>query len=107
MNPPGRIPIALMGKLKDELNRMEKLSIIEKDSHPTDWVNIVIAEKSSGSIRVCLDPKQLNKAIKRHYYQLPTPEEIFSQMAGSKYFTKLDASSGYWQMQIDKGSSCV
>ena len=95
-----------MGKLKDELNRMKKLSIIEKVSHPTDWVNnIVIVEKSNGSIRVCLDPKQMNKAIKRHYYQMPTPEEIFSQMAGSKYFTKLDASSGYWQMKIDKESS--
>ena len=85
---------------------MEKFNIIEKVSHPTDWVNnIVIVEKSNGSIRVCLDPKQLNKAIKRHYYQLPTPEEIFSQMAESKYFTKLDASSGYWQMKIDKKSS--
>ena len=96
VNPPRKIPIALMGKLKDELNRMEKLSIIEKASYPTDWVNnIVIVEKSNSSIRACLDPKQLNKAIKRHYYQMPTPEEIFSQMAGSKYFTKLDASLGY------------
>ena len=61
----------------------------------------------NSSIRVCLDRKQLNKAIKRHYYQLPTPKEIFSQMAGSKYFTKLDASSGYWQMKVDKESSDV
>ena len=83
VNPPTKIPIALMGKLKNELNRMEKLSIIEKVSHPTDWVNnIVIVEKSSGSIRVCLDPKQLNKAIKRHYYQMPTPEEIFRKWLG-------------------------
>ena len=64
-----------------------------------------IVEKSNGLIRVCLDPKQLNKAIKRHYYQLPTLEEIFLQMAGSKCFTKLDVSLGYWQMKIDKESS--
>ena len=42
MNPPRKIPIALMGKLKDELNRMEKLSIIEKISYPTDWVNNIV-----------------------------------------------------------------
>ena len=83
VNPLRKIPIALMGKLKDELNRMEKLNIVEKVSHPTDWVsNIVIIEKSSGSIRVCLDPKQLNKAFKRHYYQMPTPEEIFRKWLG-------------------------
>ena len=88
-----------MGKHKDELNRMEKLNIIEKISHPTDWVNnSVIVEKSN-------DPKQLNKAIKHHCYQLPIPKEIFSQMAGSKCFTKLDASSGYWQMKINEESS--
>ena len=63
VNPARKIPIALMGKLKDELNRMETLNIIEKVSYHTDWVNnIVIAEKSNGSIGVCLDPKQLNKA---------------------------------------------
>ena len=74
VNSPRKIPIALIGKLKDELNHMEKLNIIAKGSHPTDWVNnIVIVEKSNGSIRVCLDSKQWNKAIKRHYYQLPTP----------------------------------
>ena len=34
-----KIPVVLMGRLKDELNRMEKLNIIEKVSHSTDWVN--------------------------------------------------------------------
>ena len=65
-----------MGKLTDELNRMEKLNIIEKVSHPTDWVNnIVIVEKLNGSVRVCLDPMQLDKDIRHYYYQLPTPED--------------------------------
>ena len=56
VNPPRKVPIALMGKLKDELNRMEKFNIIEKVSHPTDWVNnIVIVEKSNGSVPAQLD----------------------------------------------------
>ena len=54
---------------------------------------------------VCLDPRDLNQAIKSQHYQLPTAEDILSQMAGAKYFSKLDASSGYWQLKLDEESS--
>ena len=47
----------------------------------------------------------MNKAIKRHHYQLPTAEDILSRMSVAKFFSKLDASSGYWQIYVDKESS--
>ena len=56
-------------------------------------------------MRVCLDPRDLNKAIKRHHYQLPTAEDIIARTAGAKYFSKLDASSGYWQLLLEEQSS--
>ena len=100
------MPFALRHKLKAELERLVSLSVIEKVDHPTDWVNsIVLVEKSDGSIRICLDPKDLNKAIKREFTQLPTPEEIMSMMAGATRFSKIDASSGYRQIALDKESS--
>ena len=52
-----------------------------------------------------LDPRPLNLAIKRHHHQLPTADEIFSEMQGAKIFSKLDASSGYWQVPVDGVSS--
>ena len=85
---------------------MERNQIIEKVSKPTEWVNnVVLVEKKSGTIRVCLDPKDLNSAIRRQHYQLPTTEEIFARMSGAKYFSKLDASSGFWQIKVDEDSS--
>ena len=100
------MPFALRHKLKAELERLVSLNIIEKVDHPTDWDNsIVLPEKSDGSIRICLDPKDLNKAIKREFTQLPTPEDIMSMMAGETRFSKTDASSGYWQIALDKESS--
>ena len=106
VHPPRRVPFALRHKLKAELKRLVSLNVIEKVDHPTDWVNsIVLVEKSDGSIRICLDPKDLNKAIKREFTQLPTPEEIMSMMAGATRFSKIDASSGYWQIALDKESS--
>ena len=103
---PRKVPFALREKLKDELNRMMRLNIIDKVDGPTDWVsNLVIVEKPNGKLRVCLDPRDLNQAIKRQHYQLPTAEDILSQMAGAKHFSKLDASSGYWQLKLDEQSS--
>ena len=47
--------------------------------------------KSTEVLRICLDPRDLNKAIKREYYQLPTFEEIASRLNVAKLFMKLDA----------------
>ena len=90
VHPPRRVPFALRHKLKAELERLVSLNVIEKVDHPTDWVNsIVLVEKSDRSIRICLDPKDLNEAIKREFTQLPTPEEIMSMMAGATRFSRL------------------
>ena len=96
VHPLRRVPFALRHKLKAELERLVSLNVIEKMDHPTDWVNsIVLVEIGDDSIRVCLDPKDLNKAIKREIIQLLTPEEIMSMMAGATKFAKTDTSSGY------------
>ena len=101
-----KIPIALKEEVKEELDRMMRLDVIEPVTEPTDWVNqIVVARKPNGKLRMCLDPRDLNKAIKRHHFKLPTAEELFAEMKGAKYFTKLDASSGYWQIKVDEESS--
>lgn len=52
-----------------------------------------------------MDPKDLNENIKREYYQIPTCEEIISEMAGANYFTKLDASQDFWQLRLDESST--
>ena len=73
---------------------------------PTNWVSsMVVVKKPNGKIRVCLDPRELNKAIKRQHYKLPTREEIMAKFSNAKVFTKLDASQGFWQMKLDEESS--
>ncbi|GBN09345.1 hypothetical protein AVEN_156307-1 [Araneus ventricosus] len=56
---------------------MVKAEVIEKVTKPTDWISpLVIVQKKNGALRVCLDPQNLNKAIKRPQYNLPTFEDI-------------------------------
>ena len=106
VQPPRRVPFALCQKLRAELDRMVSLGVIEKVDQPTDWVNsIVLTEKHNGDLRICLDPKDLNRAIKREFLQMPTAEEIMSMMSDAKLFLKIDASAGYWQIKLDEDSA--
>ena len=85
---------------------MENTGVIDKVTTPTDWVNsLVVVEKENGKLRICLDPRDLNAAIKRPHYPMPTLEDALVKLTSAKYFSKLDASSGYWQLKLDDKSS--
>lgn len=106
VHAPRKIPVTLTNRLKEELQRMEKLKVITKVDGPTDWVNsMVIVEKPDSKLRICLDPKELNTAICRQHFQIPTIDEVMSKLAGAKHFTTLDASCGYWQIPLTAESS--
>ena len=64
VHPPRKIPLTLREKVIEELDRMEELGVIHKVDKPTRWVSsLVVVQKPNGKIRVCLDPRDLNKAI--------------------------------------------
>ena len=100
--PARKVSVAIKDRLKAELDEMEKKGVIRKVDVPTDWVSsIVIVEKpGTGKLRICLDPKHLNQAIKREHCQLPTVEEIATRVSGVKVFSKLEARHGYWQIHV-------
>ena len=106
VHAPRKIPASLREKVQDELSDMEKKGIIKKVEEPTPWVNCqVVNEKKSGKLRVSIDPRDLNKVIEKEPYQLSTQQEITSRLAGARYFSKQDATSGYWQIPLDEESS--
>ncbi|VDI83090.1 Hypothetical predicted protein [Mytilus galloprovincialis] len=106
INPPRKIPAALREKLKGTLKEMEDKEVIRKVDEPTDWVNslVVVEKPKTGKLRICLDPRNLNKAIKREHFALPTIEDITTRLTGAKYLSKLDCNSGYWQLRMVKES---
>ena len=108
IHAPRRVAFAKRPKLKDELDRQLKQGYLTKVNEPTDWVNsMVMIEKKNGDVRICIDPKDLNMANKRGHFQIPTKEEILGELAGAKYFSKMDATGGFHQIELDEKSSMM
>ncbi len=107
VHPPRRVPVALRDKVHDELNRMLKLGVIRKTTEPRDWVSsmITVVKKDRKHVRICLDPKDLNKALQREHYPMKTIEQITDKLVGATVFSTLDANCGYWQIPLDDESS--
>ena len=81
-------------------------NIIAPVTTPTKWVSsLVVVPKKTGKLRLCLDPRNLNQAIQREYYPLPTIEGVVACLHEAKAFTKLDARNGFWHVTLDEESS--
>lgn len=94
-----------MPKVEAELNRLEKEGIIEKVEKPMDWcAPMVPVLKKNGNVRICVDLKKLNEAMKREHFMLPNHDDISPRLAGSTLFSKLDASSGFYQIPLHPDS---
>ena len=62
---------------------------------------MVIVPKPDGSIRLMMDPRDLNEYVKRPHHAVQTFDEVVSQLSNWKYFSVLDQKLGYWQVQMD------
>ena len=82
---------------------MKKLldaKIIFKVRH-SEWVsNLVLVRKKSGEIRLCVDFRNLNRALDKDNYPVPPMEQILQMVSGSKLFSLLDGLSGYNQVLV-------
>ncbi|CAI6369196.1 unnamed protein product [Macrosiphum euphorbiae] len=105
-NVPHRVPINIQDKLKCELDRLVSEKIIREINEPTEWVNrLVIVEKKNGSMRLCLDPRDLNENIIHEYCVIPTLSDLSSKLKNARVFSVFDLKDGFWQIKLDLESS--
>ena len=108
VHAPRKCPIAMRPLVREKLDEFLEQGIITPVEEPTDWVSsLAYSWKANGKLRVCLDPRDVNKAIKRDHYKTPTVEEITHLLAGSKKFTKVDGTSSYLCIVLDYESSLL
>ena len=81
---------------------MLELGVITRVDTPTDWVNSIVLSETTNEkgeitkLRVYLDPRDLNKWIKREQHYTKTIDEVVTQLNDAKFFTLVDAKKGYW-----------
>ena len=100
-----RIPVALQLGVEKKLEELLQQEIIEKVSGPTPWVSpIVCAPKKNGDIRLCVDMRRANKAVKRERHPMPTIDDVLHEMTGAVFFSKLDLTQSFHQIELDEKS---
>ena len=103
-----RIPFHLRKEVEKELDHLEQNGIIEKVEGPTPWVSpLVIVPKKNGKVRLCVDMRMPNKAIKRECHPSPTVDDLIHKLNGGTVFSKLDLRSGYHQLALHPESRYI
>ena len=84
-----------------EMQTMKENNIIEEHVGAAPWIsNVALAQKADGGIRVTVDMRQANLAIESTNIQIPRIEDIKTQLAGCKHFSKLDFKSAFHQLEL-------
>ena len=98
---PYPTPIKHREIIGNTIKEMLEAKIIEPSNSPWSFP-VVLVKKSDGSLRFCVDFRQLNKIIKDDAWPLPRIDEILPLLGGCSFFTKLDMKSGFWQIPVDE-----
>ena len=97
---PRRVPIHLQDTVKEEIEKMMTLNIIEPSMSP--WAApVVLVKKKDNSYRFCVDYRLLNEVTRKDAYPLPRIDENLEALHGSTWFSTMDMASGYWQVEVD------
>jgi hypothetical protein len=100
-----RVPHPVLGKVENELISMCDLGVISPVEQPTTWCSgLVPVVKPNGKVRICVDLTNLNRAVQREIYPMKSVQENLAKLSNARFFTKLDANSGFWQIPLDEKS---
>ena len=99
--PPYRMAPAELRELKAQLEDLLSKGFIRPSISP--WgAPVLFVKKKYGSLRLCIDYRQLNRVTIRNQYPLPRIDELFDQLQGSRVYSKIDLRSGYHQLRVQE-----
>ena len=107
---PREIPLSVKNKFIAEVKDLQEQGIIEKVIEPTDWVStptIVNKPSAKNGIRLCIDSRPLNTALKCSEYPIPTVDHLLIEIKDAKVFTLADIKSTFWHVPLDEPSSLL
>ena len=104
MGPTPPLPVAVQQELRQRLQELVNMKVLSPVKEPTKWISSMVIVKEPKKLRIWVDSKDLNYAIKRPHYPIPTIDDILPQLSKAKVFSVLDAKDGFWQVKLDEPS---
>ncbi|GJT65005.1 putative nucleotidyltransferase, ribonuclease H [Tanacetum coccineum] len=96
---PYRLAPSELEELSGQLKELQDKGFIRPSSSP--WgAPVLFVKKNDGSFRMCIDYRELNKLTVKNRYPLPRIDDLFDQLQGSQFFSKIDLRSGYHQLRV-------
>lgn len=95
------LPLASLQVIEKEVDSMLKLGVIEPAVSPY-CAPVVLVGKKDGSVRFCVDYRDLNKVTVSDAEPIPDMDQLFSHLAEKTYLTKIDLAKGYWQIPMEE-----
>ncbi|GKE81671.1 putative reverse transcriptase domain-containing protein, partial [Tanacetum coccineum] len=96
---PYRLAPSEMQELSRQLQELQDKGFI-RPSHSPWGAPMLFVKKKDGSFRMCIDYRELNKITIKNHYPLPRIDDLFDQLQGACYFSKIDLWSGYHQLRV-------
>ncbi|KAK8923646.1 hypothetical protein KSP39_PZI019205 [Platanthera zijinensis] len=97
--PPFRMAPKELAELRVQLQELLEQGYIRPSSSP--WsAPVLFVKKKDGSMRLCIDYRELNKLTVKNKYPIPRIDDLFDQLVGLVVYSKLDLKSGYYQLRI-------
>ncbi|GJV07555.1 putative reverse transcriptase domain-containing protein [Tanacetum coccineum] len=96
---PYRLAPSEMQELSGQLQELQDKGFI-RPSHSPWGAPVLFVKKKDGSLRMCIDYRELNKLTVKNRYPLPRIDDLFDQLQGSRFFSKIDLRSGYHQLRV-------
>lgn len=98
-----RPPLALLDKIEEKLNSLLTADIIEPVLVYSPWVSpLVVIVKDNGDLRLCVDMRRANQAIKRESHRMPTFEDFLPQLKKARFFSRLDIKDAFHQVELNE-----
>nr|GEV45271.1 putative reverse transcriptase domain-containing protein [Tanacetum cinerariifolium] len=96
---PYRLAPSELEELSRQLKELQDKGFIRPSSSPWE-AQLLFVKKKDGTFRMCIDYKELNKLTVKNRYPLPMIDDLFDQLQGSQFFSKINLRSGYHQLRV-------
>ncbi|KAL0286442.1 UNVERIFIED_CONTAM: Transposon Ty3-G Gag-Pol polyprotein [Sesamum angustifolium] len=96
---PYRMALVELQELKKQLEELIEKGFVRPSTSP--WgAPVLFVKNKDGSMRLCVDYRQLNRVTVKNKYPLSRMDDLLDQLKGATTFSKIDLRSGYWQLRI-------